>query len=376
MIDANETYLFVMQPAPAPAAFFWRPSAAYAAAVHLPVAPPPPAPRAAVKKEEPVVYRDEPPPPMPTAVGDEEEEDAPTTALSIAMAVHGVALVAALVLVAVLYANAAADAPLTTPAYMLAPADAACLAWLDGDCVSERDAMRWTALEGVVALSEHRARGLLSEVHPAGACLATQAMAVALLPQGAYARRVGAAILVATGGLLLFMQSAWRIGFGALLWLELLLLAAFFALGRRMRAEAIAGLCMPALVVAALSAAGEDDASALALVYCALTASVLLWVAHERAPTPQAMAAAWLCLGPLALRAGLRFDAIAKLPVAPPAWILASVAFALAWPAVGACARTTNLGGVELRLVMDQGALAALGLLVLAGLVSTYAAAP
>lgn len=279
--------------------------------------------------------------------------------------------IAALALVSVLFGSNHTTA-LVVRGYMLAPADASCLAWLDGDCVSENDGMRWEALQGVMPVSEHRARGLFADVNPAIACLVAQSAILTTHPT--LPSKVGAGVLVCVSVLLLFMQGPWQLGFGSLLWSELVLAAAFFAKGYG-QLEAVPVLSLPTLAVASLALAGENDASALILVYFSLGA-MLLMARHFHVSDLQEGFNMWLCVLPFVLRVALRLQAImVDLPVDAPGWICGALIFALVWIVL-------LVGGLRILdvlppavqyglFVTDQVAHATLVLLILVGLMGT-----
>jgi hypothetical protein len=272
--------------------------------------------------------------------GAEEDEEglsfSPAHYASVFLLLHSVATVACIALVAELFGRASPTAALTVSTYMLAPADAACQAWTDGECVVTMEELRWPALRGVAQLVEHKTRGLLAEVNPAVLCLVVQtALAACFTPMF---RRVRAAVLLGMAVLLLFQQTRWRLSFGGLLWCELMLMVTFFLTGTRHGYGAVEGhrlLGMPMLMVATLAVAGENDASALVVVYLSLSAMMLAWTAYARVETEAERGAVALnaCLAfvPFVLRVGLRLDAIAHLPVAVPGWTLAALLFALVW---------------------------------------------
>ena len=264
-----------------------------------------------------------------------EASASPASLASLVLLMHGVATVAAVALVAQLFAEPHASTPLTVPTYMLAPADAGCQAWIDGQCVAALEDLRWPALSGVSQLSEHKTRGLIADVNPAVLCLVVQtALAACFTPMF---RRVRAAVLLGLAVLLLFQQVRWRLSFGGLLWCELMLMVTFFLTGTRRGYGAVEGyrlLGMPMLMVATLAVAGENDASALVVVYLSLGAMMLSWTAYARVGETKRLAvAANACLAfvPFLLRVGLRLDALARLPVAAPAWTWAALLFALVW---------------------------------------------
>jgi hypothetical protein len=196
--------------------------------------------------------------------------------------------------------------------------------------------LRWPALRGVTQLVEHKTRGLLAEVNPAVLCLVVQtALAACFTPMF---RRVRAAVLMSLAVLLLFQQTRWQLSFGGLLWCELMLMVIFFLTGTRRGYGAVEGhrlLGMPMLMVATLAVAGENDASALVVVYLSLGAMMLAWTAYARLEKEADRSAVALnaCLAfvPFLLRVGLRLDALARLPVAAPSWMWAALLFALVW---------------------------------------------
>ena len=259
----------------------------------------------------------------------------PASLASFFLLMHGVATIVSIVLVAQLFEEKSPEAPLTVPTYMLAPADAACQAWIEGQCVEELEDLRWTALRGVAQLSEHKTRGLIADVNPAVLCLVVQtALAACFSPMF---RRVRAAVLLGLAVLLLFQQVRWHLSFGGLLWCELMLLVTFFLTGTRRGYGAVEGyrlLGMPMLMVATLAVAGENDASALVVVYLSLGAMMLAWTAYSRVDETRRVAVAvnaCLAFVPFLLRVGLRLEALARLPVAAPSWIWAALLFALVW---------------------------------------------
>jgi hypothetical protein len=350
---------------------------------------------------------------------------------------HAVVLITAVSLVSVLFAQADVSqrALLTTQSYALTPADAGCAAWLEGECVSAKTGsslrMDWRALQGVMALHEHRTFGLFSDMNPAVVCLTVQAIALAFAltmgleeEQEAAAeeeavsarrerwlfKRVAFGILLGGALLLLFMQPTWVVSFNHLLWLEILFACAFFAIGTATTTGASqhqqrwrrrhgggepskgaleqvmpvtlgAALTVPALAVSTLALAGENDGSALLVVYFALMAAPFVWVVRSGTTDADGRGVlclnAWLCLVPFVLRASLRFEAIGRLPVgaAPPPWIVAALALALVWLVVGA-ACLTGIEAAELRsawgwvYLADQVTQATLVLLILGGLMA------
>ena len=303
----------------------------------------------------------------------------PASLASLFLLMHGVATVASIALVAELFAVAHETSPLTVPTYMLAPADAACQAWIDGQCVEELEDLRWPALRGLAPLSEHKTRGLIADVNPAVLCLVVQtALAACFTPMF---RRVRAAVLLAMAVLLLFQQVRWRLSFGGLLWCELMLMVTFFLTGTRHGYGAVEGyrlLGLPMLMVATLAVAGENDASALVVVYVSLIAMMLAWTAYARVGEAKRMAvAANACLAfvPFVLRVGLRIDALARLPVAAPAWTWAALLFALVWLVLFVATHSLlphlPHGSQVALFFLDQMAHTALVLLVIIGLLST-----
>jgi hypothetical protein len=291
----------------------------------------------------------------------------------IAFIIHSVGLIAAVAIVSELFANAAHLTPVATPLYALAPADAACLAFLNGDCVAETDTMNWHALQGAIALTEHRSRSLFSDVNPAVVCLVVQAAVLSVIPP--MSRRIGAGLLAVAAILLLFQQTRWELSFGALLGNELLLLGAFFIAGHG-QIDAMPVLSLPALMVAALTLAGEHDATALTVVFFSLCGMLLAWRAYPRVSDGDARrwlgVTACLCLLPFLVRVGLRFDAMAQLPITPAAWIWGTLSFALVWSVL----LTAGLGALPLLstdtqyslFFLDQLAHVGLVLLILIGL--------
>ena len=272
----------------------------------------------------------------PEAVADHDDVAgcSPASYASLFLLMHSLAMVVAIALVSELFAQAHTTA-LTVPTYMLAPADAACQAWIDGDCVEELEDLQWGALRGVAQLSEHKTRGLMAEVNPAVLCLVVQtALAACFTPMF---RRVRATVLLSMGVLLLFQQVRWQLSFGGLLWCELMLMVTFFLTGTRHGYGAVEAhrlLGMPMLMVATLAVAGENDASALAVVHLSLSAMLLSWTVYARVDETQRTAVAvnaCLAFVPFVLRVGLRLDAMTRLPVAAPAWTLAALVFALVW---------------------------------------------
>jgi hypothetical protein len=308
-----------------------------------------------------------------------DSSSSPANYASLLLLMHSVATVVSIALVSMLFESAHASAALTVPTYMLAPADAACQAWIDGNCIEALEDLRWTALRGVSPLSEHKTRGLIADVNPAVLCLVVQtALAACFTPMF---RRVRAAVLLAMAVLLLFQQARWRLSFGGLLWCELMLMVTFFLTGTRRGYGAVEGhrlLGMPILIVATLAVAGENDASALVVVHLSLSAMLLAWTAYSRVEESDRSAVALnacLVFVPFLLRVGLRLDAIANLPVAAPAWTLAALLFALVWLVLFVVTHSLmpylpHSAQVVLFFV-DQAAHTVLVLLVIIGLMGT-----
>jgi hypothetical protein len=216
--------------------------------------------------------------------------------------------------------------------WTVSPADAGCLAWLDGECVRVSTDAEWTRLADVGRVVPRRALGLFSEMNVAVTCLVAQsvtaALAMALLPPvleydednrvRLLFQKAGGCVLILCGGLLLVMQARWHIPANNLLWLEAVLVATYATSDHHVSYHAMLSttIALPMLGVAALAAAGEDNVCALVSAYAGLCLVGLICVLDARMDDAFDEAAmecraalrwsAWLCLTPFACRAGLR----------------------------------------------------------------------
>jgi len=337
--------------------------------------------------------------------------------------VHCILLIVVVGLVSVIFSRDPVQPLVLTEGYILIPGGSdgsnsdtdnaatatGCKVWVNGECVETVDYQfnninnNLMLLKGKMNMAERKAIGLFSSMNAAVVCLVVQVIStvfyLTLVPVVVVAtndndydteskwalRRFSFIIFVIFAILLLLMQTAWMIPSNNMLWLEILLLASMFTLGSKHKymkwwewqgeeAAAIphilcAAFTLPALGVAVLAVAGEDNTEGLVFVYFGLLGAVLFklletvatvssFTSHldsggEIAVAPimhsgnknkkehflyepkfVARLNMWLCLIPFLALTFLRLDVIANLPSAeltPTQWSLAALVFALVW---------------------------------------------
>lgn len=278
-------------------------------------------------------------PPSDNSNEESKKEEAEDYVQRAALGLHVLLWLASVALVAVLFAT---RTPPTLTTFTLSPVVDA-------------------GLNGTAPLHVDAARGLFADVNVAIACLVSQTTTALLVPE----RRVGGIVVASTAILLLFMQDKWRLSFGGLLWAQLVLGVAFFAVGARLRG-AVLPLSLPVLAAAALANAGERDATSLTYVYFALCGMPLLWALADTEPREWVGVLAWLSVVPLYVRGGLVLAASSADHTA-----YAGLVFVLVWVGalllgLGAWPQLTRPAQTGL-YALHQLAHAALLLLLLAG---------
>ncbi len=146
-----------------------------------------------------------------------------------------------------------------TRSYIMAPASAGCVAWLNGGCVdADSDYFRYHVSSGtgellavlpplpqqhkaggaLLRLEEHAASGLFSEMNPMVICLVVQAVSFALSlgllnDNTLILQKCALGVVLLFAGLCLFMRERWQIPQNNLLWLECILALVFVIIGSR-----------------------------------------------------------------------------------------------------------------------------------------------